>query len=74
MARVWVSTRPRMSESGHLYPPPLEMDSLSPQSPVIGKSHVSHKLARSNYAIGIGLLLVVVFLWTTSNFITQVRP
>lgn len=24
------------------------------------------------YAVGIGLLLVVVFLWTSSNFITQV--
>jgi len=24
------------------------------------------------YAVGIGLLLVVVFLWTSSNFVTQV--
>jgi hypothetical protein len=27
---------------------------------------------RKAYAIGIGLLLVVVFLWTSSNFVTQV--
>lgn len=27
---------------------------------------------RRNYVIGIGLLLVVVFLWTSSNFLTQV--
>jgi hypothetical protein len=70
MARVWVSSQPRMSESGHLYPPPLEMDSLPA---VMGKSHVSDKLARREYAIGICLLLLVVFLWTTSNFVTQVR-
>ena len=61
-----------MSERGHLYPP-LEMDSLPVQSPVIGKSHLSDKLARRDYAIGICLLLLVVFLWTTSNFVTQVR-
>lgn len=29
--------------------------------------------SRTDYAIGICLLLVVVFLWTTSNFVTQVR-
>jgi len=62
-----------MSERGHLYPPALEMDSLPAQYPVIGKSHVSHKLAQRDYAIGICLLLLVVFLWTTSNFVTQVR-
>ncbi|KAF8507143.1 hypothetical protein F5888DRAFT_1603171 [Russula emetica] len=38
---------------------------------MIGKSHVSQKLARRDYAIGICLLLLVVFLWTTSNFVTQ---
>jgi solute carrier family 35 protein F5 len=27
---------------------------------------------RKAYAVGIGLLLVVVFLWTSSNFVTQV--
>jgi hypothetical protein len=68
-----LGSEPRMSESGHLYPPPLEMDSLPVHSPVIGKSHVSDKLARRDYAIGICLLLLVVFLWTTSNFVTQVR-
>ncbi|KAN0125193.1 hypothetical protein V8E52_001745 [Russula decolorans] len=47
------------------------MDSLPVHSPVIGKSHVSDKLARRDYAIGICLLLLVVFLWTTSNFVTQ---
>ena len=30
------------------------------------------KLTTSNYAIGICLLLVVVLLWTASNFVTQV--
>lgn len=61
-----------MPERGHL-DLPIEMDSLPAESPVIGKPHVSHKLARRNYAIGICLLLLVVFLWTTSNFVTQVR-
>lgn len=28
---------------------------------------------RRDYLVGIGLLLVVVFLWTASNFVTQVR-
>jgi solute carrier family 35, member F5 len=28
--------------------------------------------ARRNYLVGIGLLLIVVFLWTASNFVTQV--
>ena len=31
------------------------------------------KLKKRDYAIGIGLLLVVVFLWTSSNFVTQVK-
>lgn len=31
-----------------------------------------HALKRSEYIVGICLLLVVVFLWTSSNFITQV--
>ncbi len=61
-----------MSERGHLYPP-LEMDSLPVPYPAIGKPHEPHKLARRDYAIGICLLLLVVFLWTTSNFVTQVR-
>jgi hypothetical protein len=72
-ARGWVGAlfEPRMSE--HHLDPPLEMDSLPVQSPVIGKSQGFYKLARRDYAIGICLLLLVVFLWTTSNFVTQVR-
>lgn len=31
------------------------------------------KRLRGNYLLGVGLLLVVVFLWTISSFITQVR-
>jgi len=31
----------------------------------------SSHLGKKDYAIGISLLLVVVFLWTTSNFVTQ---
>lgn len=62
---------PRMSER-HL-DPPLEMDSLPVQSPVTGKFQGFYKLARREYAIGICLLLLVVFLWTASNFVTQVR-
>jgi hypothetical protein len=31
------------------------------------------QLARKDYMIGIGLLLIVVILWTSSNFVTQVR-
>lgn len=68
---VGLALYPRMSER-HLEPP-LEMDPLPAQSPAIGKSHTSHKIARRNYAVGICLLLLVVFLWTTSNFVTQVR-
>lgn len=30
-------------------------------------------LDKKDYTIGIGLLLIVVFLWTSSNFLTQVR-
>lgn len=40
------------------------------------KSHIRSLLARfdgrKDYVIGICLLLVVVFLWTSSNFVTQV--
>ena len=31
------------------------------------------KRSRADYLLGVGLLLVVVFLWTASSFITQVR-
>jgi hypothetical protein len=62
---------------GSMSDPPLEMDTLPVQPQSTGKSRKSpelHKLARSDYAIGICLLLLVVFLWTTSNFVTQVQP
>ena len=53
---------------------PIEMDSLSVQPSATVKP-ASHKLAlsRRDYIVGICLLLLVVFLWTTSNFVTQVR-
>jgi hypothetical protein len=53
----------------------IEMDSLPVQPSATGKSPVSHKpaLSRRDYIVGICLLLLVVFLWTTSNFVTQVR-
>jgi len=57
----------------HHLDPPLEMDSLPLDPPATGKSFESHKHSRRDYAIGIGLLLLVVFLWTASNFVTQVR-
>lgn len=31
-------------------------------------------LHKNDYAIGIGLLLLVVLLWTASSFLTQVCP
>lgn len=40
-----------------------------------GKSHSrvrSHAAVRRDYLVGILLLLVVVVLWTSSNFVTQV--
>ena len=38
-----------------------------------GKSRSRTRLeSKTDYAIGICLLLVVVLLWTTSNFVTQV--
>lgn len=33
---------------------------------------LSRLKAKRDYAVGIGLLLVVVILWTASNFVTQV--
>jgi hypothetical protein len=53
--------------------PPLEMDSLPAQPPPTGKLPMSRKLARRDYAVGVCLLLLVVFLWTASNFVTEVR-
>ncbi|KAH9982426.1 hypothetical protein BGW80DRAFT_1263237 [Lactifluus volemus] len=57
--------------SEHSLDPPLEMDNLPIHPPSTGKSSASHNSARSNYAVGICLLLLVVFLWTASNFVTQ---
>lgn len=37
-----------------------------------GAPHPS-RFQRANYYLGIGLLLLVVILWTSSNFVTQVR-
>ncbi|KAI9445242.1 hypothetical protein H4582DRAFT_1914228 [Lactarius indigo] len=53
--------------------PPLEMDSLPATSSPARKgiSPASRRLAWSDYTVGICLLLVVVFLWTGSNFVTQ---
>ena len=53
-----------------------EMDSIS-APPTASSSHAkSIGGMNKNYAIGIGLLLIVVLLWTSSNFLTQVilRP
>ncbi|KAJ7181777.1 hypothetical protein C8R43DRAFT_970419 [Mycena crocata] len=59
----------------------LEMDTFSstihpPRSVSRGKSvspgrALSRLQATRDYAVGIGLLLIVVILWTSSNFITQ---
>lgn len=41
---------------------------------IVGKApDYPSKRKRREYTIGIGLLLCVVFLWTASNFVTQVR-
>ena len=65
--------------SGNAQRPCLLMDTSlipPPRSRSRGKSR-SRALAqmanRRDYAIGIVLLLCVVVLWTTSNFVTQVR-
>ena len=62
-------------------PGELEMDFESSPAPprsrsrISGKSTVSpaRKVARKEFIAGIGLLMCVVFLWTGSNFVTQVR-
>src|SRR5579863_5966346 len=53
----------------------IEMDSLPAQPSATGKAPAYRKpaLGRRDYVVGIILLLLVVFLWTTSNFVTQVR-
>ncbi|KAJ7361622.1 hypothetical protein DFH08DRAFT_844703 [Mycena albidolilacea] len=56
-------------------PDTLEMDSFSspaprPKSLSPARSRLRAAITRE-YAVGIGLLLVVVILWTSSNFVTQ---
>lgn len=57
---------------------PIQMDTLGhhglEHSPEILQSRPSPKLHKNDYAIGIGLLLLVVVLWTSSSFLTQVCP
>lgn len=49
---------------------PLPAQGFAGTSEPNGKS--ASTLAKKDYAIGICLLLVVVCLWTSSNFVTQV--
>jgi solute carrier family 35, member F5 len=41
--------------------------------PKTRKAVIEDNEARRNYLVGIGLLLLVVLLWTSSSFLTQVR-
>ena len=52
--------------------PPLEMESLPTQPSATGKPPTGRKLARRDYTVGVCLLLLVVVLWTASNFVTEV--
>ena len=61
-------------------PGELEMDFESSPAPPRSRSRMSgkstspaRKVARKEFIAGIGLLMCVVFLWTGSNFVTQVR-
>ena len=62
-------------------PGELEMDFESSPAPPRSRSRLSRgkstsparKVARKEFIAGIGLLMCVVFLWTGSNFVTQVR-
>lgn len=49
----------------------IPMDVLDHSTPRDKSPAPSIKLSKRDYAIGISLLLVVVFLWTSSNFVTQ---
>lgn len=52
----------------------LEMDTLPPDSVPAGQEHqLRRSLYDKDYLLGIGLLMLVVLLWTSSNFVTQVR-
>ena len=59
--------------SEHPLDPPLEMEPLPVQPSATGKSPAPRKRAQRDYAVGVCLLLLVVFLWTASNFVTEVR-
>jgi len=52
--------------------PPLEIPHTTTRYSPREKFPVGKTDRRTNYAIGIALLLVVVLLWTSSNFLTQV--
>ena len=54
----------------HPLDPPLEMEPLPVQPSATGKSPAPRKRAQRDYAVGVCLLLLVVFL---SNFVTEVR-
>ncbi|KAF8898624.1 hypothetical protein BD779DRAFT_1484858 [Infundibulicybe gibba] len=52
----------------------IEMDTLTSMQTIQhspSKSPIPNALNKKDYAIGIGLLLIVVILWTSSNFVTQ---
>ena len=62
-----------MSQAEHPLGPPLEMEPLPVQPSATGKHPMPRKLAQRDYAVGVCLLLLVVYLWTASNFVTEVR-
>ena len=62
-----------MSQAEHPLGPPLEMEPLPVQPLATGKHPMPRKLAHRDYAVGVCLLLLVVYLWTASNFVTEVR-
>ncbi|KAJ3737103.1 hypothetical protein DFJ43DRAFT_1049205 [Lentinula guzmanii] len=62
------STRSQSSNS--LNTSPMRSKSTARAVSSLSRTNSSH-LGKKDYAIGISLLLVVVFLWTTSNYVTQ---
>ena len=72
-ARVLFGSSSVRYMSEHPLDPPLEMEPLPVQPSATGKSPAPRKLAQRDYAVGVCLLLLVVFLWTASNFVTEVR-
>lgn len=49
------------------------VDEEAPSDVLVSAETRRSALSRRDYLVGIGLLMVVVFLWTSSNFVTQVR-